>query len=145
MREPQVIRAGRLLPVEGAEHATYPTINVLPTRVRFDTEGYLQRVQADISAAVAFEHIPLSHVQKWLPPGTAPFDTLFAVTVKDDTHYEVWDILGSELPEPDVRAIPLKLRSTFDGFSSSPFRLRSYSTRGMMPFSFRLLITIVDL
>jgi len=77
-------------------------MSVLPTRVRLDTEGYLQRVQADISAAVAFEHFPLSHVQKWLPPGTAPFDTLFAVTVKDDTQYEVWDILRSDLPEPDV-------------------------------------------
>lgn len=98
----QVIRAGRLLPVENVERATYPTINVLPTRVRFDTEGYLQRVQADTSAAVAFEHFPLSHVQKWLPPGTAPFDTLFAVTVKDDIQYEVWDIVRSELPEPDV-------------------------------------------
>lgn len=102
MHKRQVIRAGRLLPVENVEHATYPTINVLPTRVRFDTERYLQRVQADISAAVAFEHFPLSHVQKWLSPGTAPFDTLFAVTVKDDTQYEVWDILRSELPEPDV-------------------------------------------
>ncbi|KAG8217719.1 hypothetical protein J3R82DRAFT_5877 [Butyriboletus roseoflavus] len=106
-----VIRAGRLLPVDDAEHATYPTINVLPTRVRFDTEGYLQRVQADISAAVAFEHISLSHVQKWLPPGTAPFDTLFAVTVKDDTHYEVWDILRSELPEPDF---PLSIEIVLD-------------------------------
>ncbi|KAH0827172.1 hypothetical protein J3R83DRAFT_4863 [Lanmaoa asiatica] len=106
-----VIRAGRLLPVEGAEHSTSPTINVLPTRVRFDTEGYLQRVQADISAAVAFEHFPLSHVQKWLPPGVAPFDTLFAVTVKDDTRYEVWDILRSELPEPDF---PLSIEIVLD-------------------------------
>lgn len=98
----QVIRAGRLLPVEGVEYATYPTINALPTRVRFGTGDHLQRLQADISAAVAFEHFPLSHVQKWLPPGIAPFDTIFAVTVKDYTQYEVWDILRSEMPEPDV-------------------------------------------
>lgn len=102
MQQRQVIRAGRLLPVEGAEHAICPTINALPTRVRLDTGGYLQRVQADISAAAAFEHFPLSHVQKWLPPGTAPFDTSFAVTIRDGTQYEAWDILRSELPEPDV-------------------------------------------
>ncbi|KAG9318679.1 hypothetical protein JVU11DRAFT_774 [Chiua virens] len=106
-----VIRAGRLLPVEGAENAICPTMNVLPTRVHLGTEDYLQRVQADISAGVAFEHFPLSHVLKWLPPGTAPFDTLFAVTIKDDTQYEIWDILRSELPEPDF---PLSVEIVLD-------------------------------
>lgn len=94
----QVVRAGRLLPVDGAEHAIYPALNVLPTRVRFGMEGYLKNVQADISAAAAFEHFPLLQVQKWLPPGTAPLDTLFAVTVTDDTRYEVWEHPAERAP-----------------------------------------------
>lgn len=120
-------------------------MNVLPTRVRFDTEDYLQHVQADISAAVAFEHFPLSLVQKWLPPGTAPFDTLFAVTIKDDTRYEVWEILRSELPEPDVSNHISETWSTLDDFASSRFQSRLYLTRAATPLSSGLLISTVDL
>ncbi|KAF9246318.1 hypothetical protein BU15DRAFT_39806 [Melanogaster broomeanus] len=106
-----VIRSGRLPPVEGIEHAVYPMLTVLPTRVCLDTEGYLLRTQEDISAAVEFEHLPLSKVQNWLQPGGALFDTLFAVTVKDDTQYDIWNILRSELPEPDF---PLSVEVLLD-------------------------------
>lgn len=140
-----MIRAGRLLPVEGAEHAIYPTINALPTRVRLDTGDHLKRIQADISATVPFEHFPLSHVQRWLPPGTAPFDTLFVVTVKDDTQYEAWDILRSELPEPDVSDRFSKLRSTPEGFGSSLFQSKLYLTSVTTPLSSKPLITTMNL
>lgn len=75
---------------------------MLPARVRLDLEGCLQHIQEDISAAVSFEHLPLSRVQNWIRPGKALFDTLFAVTVEDETEYNVWEILQSEIPRPDV-------------------------------------------
>ncbi|KAF9227677.1 hypothetical protein BS17DRAFT_726077 [Gyrodon lividus] len=106
-----VIRSGRLLPVDGIEHAIYPTLTVLPTRVRLNTGGYLLRSQADISAAVEFEHFPLSQVQKWLQPGGTLVDTLFAVTVKNDAQFDLWDVLQSELSEPDF---PLSVEILLD-------------------------------
>ncbi|KAF8844469.1 AMP-binding-domain-containing protein [Paxillus ammoniavirescens] len=106
-----VIRSGRLLPVEGIERAIYPTLTVLPTRVCLNTRGYLLRTQADISAAVQFEQFSLSQVQNWLRRDGALLDTLFAVTVNDDTVFDLWDILQSELPEPDF---PLSVEILLD-------------------------------
>ncbi|KAH7889359.1 hypothetical protein F5I97DRAFT_1801464 [Phlebopus sp. FC_14] len=96
-----VIRSGRLLPVDGIETALYPTISVLPLRVRLDMKNCLQHTQQDISAAVSFEHFPLAQVQKWVCLGHSLFDTLFAVSVKDSTRYEVLEVKQSELSQPD--------------------------------------------
>ncbi|KIJ69297.1 nonribosomal peptide synthetase [Hydnomerulius pinastri MD-312] len=96
-----VIRSGRLLPVDGVETALYPTLSVLPTRALLSSDDCLKRTQDDISEAVAYEHYALSQVNKWIRPGHRMFDTLFAMTVKDDTQYDLWEVLRSELPQPD--------------------------------------------
>lgn len=107
-----VIRSGRLLPVDGIESAPYPTLTVLPTRIRLSSENCLRRIQEDISAAVAFEHVPLSKVQNWIRPGYSLIDTLFAVTVKDETNFKAWHVLHSDLLRPDF---PLSVEVLLDG------------------------------
>ncbi|KAH7913722.1 hypothetical protein BJ138DRAFT_561170 [Hygrophoropsis aurantiaca] len=97
-----VIRSGRLLPVDGVDGALCPTLSVLPARVDFAKPGgVLQNIQSDISSSVQFESISLGKVQSWINPGDTLFDTLFSVSVKDETHYDAWEVLKSELPRPD--------------------------------------------
>ncbi|KAG6336405.1 hypothetical protein ID866_2678 [Astraeus odoratus] len=107
-----VIRSGRLLPIDRAQRAPYPMLTVLPFRVNLSLEGCLQHIQEDISAAVSFEHLPLSRVQNWIRPGQALFDALFAVTVKEEMEFRAWDILHSDLSRPDF---PLSVEVLLDG------------------------------
>ncbi|KAH7922105.1 hypothetical protein BV22DRAFT_1037866 [Leucogyrophana mollusca] len=97
-----VIRSGRLLSVDGIDGALCPTLSVLPARVDFNKSGeVLQNIQRDISASVQFESVSLGKVQSWVNPGDSLFDTLFSVSVKDETQFEAWNVLRSELPRPD--------------------------------------------
>ncbi|KAI6036271.1 hypothetical protein BKA83DRAFT_4160555 [Pisolithus microcarpus] len=107
-----VIRSGRLIPIDGIEIAPYPMLTVLPVRIRLSSEDCLRRVQEDISAAVAFENLPLSKVQSWIRPGYPMIDTLFAVTTKDETNFEAWHVLHSDLSRPDF---PLSVEILLDG------------------------------
>ncbi|KAG6333194.1 hypothetical protein ID866_5898 [Astraeus odoratus] len=107
-----VIRSGRLIPVDGAHHAPYPMLTVLPFRVNLSLEGCLRRIQDDVSAAVSFEHLPLSRVQNWIQPGQTLFEALFSVTMKEETDCEAWDILYSDLLRPDF---PLSVEVLLDG------------------------------
>lgn len=107
-----VIRSGRLIPIDGIETAPYPMITVLPVRIRLSSEDCLRRIQEDISAAIAFEHLPLSKVQSWIRPGYPIIDTLFAVTMKDETNFEAWHVLHSDLSRPDF---PLSVEILLDG------------------------------
>ncbi|KAI6132186.1 hypothetical protein EDD16DRAFT_1468633 [Pisolithus croceorrhizus] len=107
-----VIRSGRLIPIDGIEIAPYPMLTVLPVRIRLSLEDCLHRIQEDISAAVAFEHLPLSQVQSWIRPGYPLIDTLFAVTMKDETIFEAWHVLHSDLSRPDF---PLSVEVLLDG------------------------------
>ncbi|KAI6045753.1 hypothetical protein EDC04DRAFT_3104410 [Pisolithus marmoratus] len=105
------IRSGRLLPVDGIGTVPYPMLTVLPVRIRLSLEDCLRRIQEDISATVAFEHLSLSKIQSWIRPGYQLVDTLFAVTVKDETSFEAWHVLHSDLSRPDF---PLSVEVLLD-------------------------------
>ncbi|KAG0707677.1 hypothetical protein DFH29DRAFT_1053034 [Suillus ampliporus] len=96
-----IIRSGRLAPVEGMSDALIPLLSLVPMRVNLSSPDCLRKVQEDIIAAIPFENVPLGQVQKWVRPGAALFDILFSVTHKDDIAYELFDIVRSELPQPD--------------------------------------------
>lgn len=80
-----------------------PMVSVVPARVNFGVPGnILHQIQHNISTVVEFEHVPLGKVQSWVRPGESLFDILFSVSVKVNTASEIWDVLDSEQPEPDV-------------------------------------------
>lgn len=104
----QVIRSGRLLPVDNVETAMCPMISVLPMRVNFLSPGdVLQIVQSTISSVVELEHVPLGKVQSWVRPGKPLFETLFSVSMKDTTQSAIWDVVESEPPQADVSSTPM--------------------------------------
>lgn len=96
-----IIRSGRLIPVEGIDNALVPLLSLVPMRVNLNNPDCLRKVQDDIIAAIPFENVPLGQVQKWVRPGAGLFDILFSVTHKDQTPYELFDVVRSELPQPD--------------------------------------------
>ncbi|KAG2349803.1 hypothetical protein BDR05DRAFT_923562 [Suillus weaverae] len=96
-----IIRSGRLAPVEGIGDALIPLLSLVPMRVNLNNPDCLRQVQDDIIAAIPFENVPLGQVQKWVRPGAGLFDILFSVTHKDQTAYELFDVVRSELPQPD--------------------------------------------
>ncbi|KAG1753411.1 hypothetical protein EDB19DRAFT_828730 [Suillus lakei] len=96
-----IIRSGRLAPVEGMGDALIPLLSLVPMRVNLKNPDCLRKVQDDIIAAIPFENVPLGQVQKWVRPGAGLFDILFSVTHKDRTAYELFDVVRSELPQPD--------------------------------------------
>lgn len=102
----QTIRSGRLVPVEGLGDALIPLLSLVPMRVNLNNPDCLRQVQDDIIAAIPFENVPLGQVQKWVRPGAGLFDILFSVTHKDQTAYEIFDVVRSELPQPDVSLLP---------------------------------------
>lgn len=78
-------------------------ISVLPERVNFrDLGDILQIIQRDISDFVELEHVALGRVQNWVRPGEILFESLFSVSVKEDIHSRLWNIVDSEPPQPDV-------------------------------------------
>lgn len=95
------IRSGRLVPVEGLGDALIPLLSLVPMRVYLNNPDCLRKVQDDIIAAIPFENVPLGQVQKWVRPGAGLFDILFSVTHKDQTAHEIFDVVRSELPQPD--------------------------------------------
>ena len=80
-------------------------ITVVPARVRLnEPSNVLQTVQQDISRVSEFEHVPLSRIQKWVQGGDKSlFDTLFSISLKEKWESNLWTILESQNPEPDVR------------------------------------------
>lgn len=105
-RAAQVIRSGRLIPVDGVGDALLPLLSLVPMRVNFNSPNCLSKVQEDIIAAIPFENLPLAQVQKWVRPCAGLFDSIFSVTPKDKTEYELFDVVRSELPQPDVSLQP---------------------------------------
>ncbi|KAG1756694.1 uncharacterized protein EDB91DRAFT_31035 [Suillus paluster] len=97
----QIIRSGRLAPVESMDDALIPLLSLVPMRVNLNNPDCLRKVQDDIIAAIPFENVSLGQVQKWVRPGAALFDILFSVTHKDKIAYELFDVVRSELPQPD--------------------------------------------
>lgn len=95
------IRSGRLAPVEGMSDALIPLLSLVPVRVNLNNPDCLRKVQDDIIAAIPFENVSLGQVQKWVRPGAGLFDILFSVTHKDEPAYELFDVVRSELPQPD--------------------------------------------
>ena len=65
-------------------------------------EGLLQKVQHDIGAILAFEHVPLGSVQKWIQPNGPLFEALFSVSIDDDRSSGIWDVVESKQPQADV-------------------------------------------
>jgi aryl carrier-like protein/NRPS condensation-like uncharacterized protein len=96
-----IIRSGRLAPVEGLSDALVPLLSLVPMRVNLNNPDCLRKVQDDIIAAIPFENVSLSQVQKWVRPGAGLFDILFSVMHKDDPEYNLFDLVRSELPQPD--------------------------------------------
>ncbi|KAG2157195.1 hypothetical protein DEU56DRAFT_8353 [Suillus clintonianus] len=96
-----IIRSGRLAPVEGMGDALIPLLSLVPMRVNLNNPDCLRKVQDDIITAIPFENVPLGQVQKWVRPGAGLFDILFSVTYKDQTAFELFDVVRSELPQPD--------------------------------------------
>ena len=80
-------------------------ITVVPARVRLsDPSRALQAVQEDIARVSEYEHVPLSRIQKWVSERDGSlFDTLFSVSFKENGTSELWTVLESQNPEPDVR------------------------------------------
>lgn len=102
----QVIRSGRLLPVEGIEDAPYPLLSVTPTRVNFaQSENILQDIQHNISTSVDYEHVPLGRVAQWVRGGKMLFETLFSISYKDNASSSMWSHVASQNPEPEVRHV----------------------------------------
>ncbi|KAG1878019.1 hypothetical protein DFJ58DRAFT_835671 [Suillus subalutaceus] len=97
----QTIRSGRLAPVEGVSDALIPLLSLVPVRVNLNNLDCLRKVHDDIIAAIPFENVSLGQVQKWVRPGAGLFDILFSVTHKDELAYELFDVVRSELPQPD--------------------------------------------
>jgi len=95
-----------LVPVDGVGDALLPLLSLVPMRVNFNNSDCLSKVQQDIIAAIPFEHVPLAQVQKWVRPGTGLLDTIFSVRHRDQTAYEIFDVVRSELPQPDVSLPP---------------------------------------
>lgn len=95
------IRSGRLVPVEGVSDTLIPLLSLVPMRVNLNNPDCLRKVQDDIIAAIPFENVSLGQVQKWVRPGAGLFDILFSVTHKDQSAYEIFDVVRSELPQPD--------------------------------------------
>lgn len=108
----KVIRAGRSIPVDHIETTICPMITVLPARVRLsDPLTALQTVQEDIARVSEYEHVPLSRLQKWVSDWDGSlFDTLFSVSFKDKETSELWTVLESQNPEPDVRSAYLLMQ-----------------------------------
>ncbi|KAG2158199.1 uncharacterized protein EDB93DRAFT_1077366 [Suillus bovinus] len=96
-----IIRSGRLAPVEGMGDALIPLLSLVPMRVNLNNPDCLRKVQDDIIAAIPFENVPLGQVQKWVRPGAGLFDILFSVRPEDQPAYELFDVVRSELPQPD--------------------------------------------
>ncbi|KAG2111633.1 uncharacterized protein F5147DRAFT_93647 [Suillus discolor] len=96
-----IIRSGRLAPVEGMGDALIPLLSLVPMRVNLNNPDCLRQVQDDIITAIPFENVPLGQVQKWVRPGAGLFDILFSVMYKDEPAYELFDVVRSELPQPD--------------------------------------------
>lgn len=95
------IRSGRLAPAEGISDALVPLLSLVPVRVNLNNPDCLRKVQDDIIAAIPFENVSLGQVQKWVRPGAALFDILFSVMYKGELAYELFDVVRSELPQPD--------------------------------------------
>ncbi|KAG2142777.1 uncharacterized protein EDB93DRAFT_1252247 [Suillus bovinus] len=97
----QTIISGRLVPVEGMGDTLIPLLSLVPMRVNLNNPGCLYQVQDDIIAVIPFENVPPGQVQKWVRSGTDLFNILFSVMHKDQTAYEIFDVVQSELPQPD--------------------------------------------
>ena len=97
-----VIRSGRSLAVEGIDRARCPMLSVLPTRVDISQDNLLSKVQKDISSAIAFENVPLSKIQNWVRNDGPLFEILFSISHKDTGASDLWTILESTQPDPDV-------------------------------------------
>lgn len=82
--------------------ALIPLLSLVPMRVNLNNPDCLRQVQDDIITAIPFENVPLGQVQKWVRPGAGLFDILFSVMYKDQPAYELFDVVRSELPQPDV-------------------------------------------
>ncbi|KAL5529265.1 hypothetical protein ACEPAG_5250 [Sanghuangporus baumii] len=97
-----VIRSGRSFADDKLNEARAPLLTVVPTRVNTELGAeLLQKVQNDIGAVLAFEHIPLSRVQTWVKPGRPLFEVLFSVSIDEENTAEIWDILESKQPQAD--------------------------------------------
>ncbi|EIW85132.1 hypothetical protein CONPUDRAFT_117672 [Coniophora puteana RWD-64-598 SS2] len=107
-----VIRSGRLLPVDKIDELLCPTICILPMRFDFNhSDNILRQAQQDISASVPYENVPLGKVQRWIGAGSGSLEALFSVSAKDETIYDSWEVLHSELPQPDF---PLSVEIVMD-------------------------------
>lgn len=51
---------------------------------------------------VEYEHLPLGNVQSWVRPGYPLFDALFSMSVASVSSGEIWTVIESEPPRPDV-------------------------------------------
>ena len=91
--------------MDNIETTICPMITVVPARVRLNEPAKaLQAVQEDIARVSEFEHVPLSRIQKWVEHRDGSlFDTLFSVSYKENGSSELWSVLDSQNPEPDVR------------------------------------------
>ena len=68
-------------------------------------------MQADNARIGQHEHIPLSRIQKWIDSRNgALFDTLFSVSFKEKETSELWSVLESQNPEPDVRLVSYRVQ-----------------------------------
>lgn len=79
-------RAGRRDTIPGAEDIVGVLINTVPVRIRLDADArladWLKSVRASQNALRAFEHTPLSDIQRWseVPAKTPLFESLVVFT-----------------------------------------------------------------
>lgn len=90
--------------VDGIDFAQCPLVSVVPARIKLEgSTSILRDVQAKIASLVDFEHVSLGNVQRWLRPGQPLFEVLFSLSVKKVITSNLWDVVESEPPKPDVR------------------------------------------
>ena len=78
-------------------------LTVQPLRVQLRKDGSLcSQVQGSLAGMTAFEHIPLNKVQQWIRPGETLFETLFSISIHEEFESNVWKMLDSTQPQPDV-------------------------------------------
>lgn len=94
------------MPVDHIDGAMYPTLSVLPMRVECKHPD-LGKIQNDISSAIKFEQLSLGQIQQWVRDGGLLFETLFSISVNNESTSSLWDIIQSEPPQTDVSTVSL--------------------------------------
>lgn len=75
-------------------------------------EDLVQKVQRDVGAALAFEHVPMGGVQKWAQPIRPLVKVLFSISIDDRNGMSWWDIVERKQSQADV-----SFHSAFIAFS----------------------------